>query len=114
MAGCGGYHRPMSEPAASPVAPATTATPDTGAVGAAAAPRDQPLSENRDFTVLLTTQGISSLGDAVTFTALPLLVLALTGSGLAMGIVGGAPDAVRTSCSAWSPGPSPTAATASG
>ena len=87
MAGCGGYHRPVSEPAASPVAPATTATPDPGAVGAAATPRDQPLSENRDFTVLLTTQGISSLGDAVTFTALPLLVLALTGSGLAMGIV---------------------------
>ena len=87
MAGCGGYHRPVSEPAASPVAPATTAAPDAGAVGAAATPRDQPLSENRDFTVLLTTQGISSLGDAVTFTALPLLVLALTGSGLAMGIV---------------------------
>lgn len=51
------------------------------------ATRDQPLSENHDFTVLLTTQGISSLGDAVTFTALPLLVLALTGSGLAMGVV---------------------------
>ena len=37
---------------------------------------------------MLTSQGISSLGDAVSFTALPLLVLALTGSGLAMGIVG--------------------------
>ena len=46
------------------------------------------LSRNRDFKVLLTTQGISSLGDAVSFTALPLLVLALTGSGLAMGVVG--------------------------
>jgi MFS family permease len=31
---------------------------------------------------------VSSLGDAVSFTALPLLVLALTGSGLAMGVVG--------------------------
>jgi MFS family permease len=48
----------------------------------------QPLSKNRDFKVLLSSQGISSLGDAVSFTALPLLVLALTGSGFAMGIVG--------------------------
>ena len=40
-----------------------------------------------DFRVLLTSQGISALG-AVSFTALPLLVLALTGSGLMMGIVG--------------------------
>jgi MFS family permease len=65
--------------------------PDTVDPPEAAPPRDttrdEPLSENHDFTVLLTTQGISSLGDAVTFTALPLLVLALTGSGLAMGVV---------------------------
>jgi MFS family permease len=47
-----------------------------------------PLARNRDFKVLLTSQGISALGDAVSFTALPLLVLALTGSGLAMGVVG--------------------------
>ena len=52
-----------------------------------AAPPEQPLAENRDFKVLLSSQGISSLGDAVSFTALPLLVLALTGSGLAMGVV---------------------------
>jgi MFS family permease len=51
-------------------------------------PRDEPLSSNRDFKVLLSSQGVSSLGDAVSFTALPLLVLALTGSGFAMGIVG--------------------------
>ncbi len=51
-------------------------------------PAAQPLAENRDFKVLLSSQGISSLGDAVSFTALPLLVLALTGSGFAMGIVG--------------------------
>ena len=51
-------------------------------------PRDEPLAANRDFRVLLTSQGVSALGDAVSFTALPLLVLALTGSGLAMGIVG--------------------------
>jgi MFS family permease len=51
-------------------------------------PTAQPLAENRDFKVLLTSQGVSSIGDAVSFTALPLLVLALTGSGFAMGIVG--------------------------
>jgi len=50
--------------------------------------RPQPLGENRDFLVLLSTQGLSALGDAVTYTALPLLVLALTGSGFAMGVVG--------------------------
>jgi len=48
----------------------------------------EPLGQNRDFKVLLASQGISSLGDAVSFTALPLLVLALTGSGFAMGVVG--------------------------
>ncbi len=47
-----------------------------------------PLGQNQDFKVLLTSQGISGLGDAISFTALPLLVLALTGSGLAMGVVG--------------------------
>lgn len=47
----------------------------------------EPLGQNRDFKVLLGSQGISALGDAVTFTALPLLVLALTGSGFAMGVV---------------------------
>jgi MFS family permease len=51
-------------------------------------PEPEPLRRNRDFKVLLTSQAISALGDAVTFTALPLLVLALTGSGLMMGIVG--------------------------
>jgi ENTS family enterobactin (siderophore) exporter len=61
-----------SEPAAQPLAE----------------PIDIPLTQNRDFKVLLASQGISSLGDGVSFTALPLLVLALTGSGFAMGIVG--------------------------
>ena len=50
--------------------------------------RPEPLAENRDFLILLVGQGISAIGDAVSFTALPLLVLALTGSGLAMGVVG--------------------------
>jgi MFS transporter, ENTS family, enterobactin (siderophore) exporter len=40
-----------------------------------------------DFRIMAVGQGISALGDAVSFTALPLLVLALTGSGAAMGIV---------------------------
>ena len=48
----------------------------------------EPLSQNRDFLTLLIGQGISAVGDAVSFTAMPLLVLILTGSGLAMGIVG--------------------------
>jgi MFS transporter, ENTS family, enterobactin (siderophore) exporter len=43
---------------------------------------------NRDFRVFLGGQSISALGDAVSFTALPLLVLKLTGSGVAMGTVG--------------------------
>jgi MFS family permease len=51
-------------------------------------PEPPPLGQNRDFRVLLTSQAVSALGDAVSFTALPLLVLALTGSGLMMGIVG--------------------------
>ena len=50
--------------------------------------RSEPLGQNRDFLTLLIGQGISAVGDAVSFTALPLLVLILTGSGLAMGIVG--------------------------
>jgi hypothetical protein len=49
---------------------------------------DEPLGRNRDFKTLLSTQGVSSIGDAVSFTALPLLVFALTGSGAAMGLVG--------------------------
>ena len=48
---------------------------------------DEPLLRNRDFLTLLASQSVSVGGDAVSSTALPLLVLALTGSGLAMGIV---------------------------
>jgi MFS family permease len=46
------------------------------------------LLANRDFRVFLGGQGISAFGDSISFTALPLLVVALTGSGVAMGIVG--------------------------
>jgi MFS family permease len=49
---------------------------------------DEPLRGNRDFWVVLIGQGVSSFGDSITNTALPLLVLALTGSGFVMGIVG--------------------------
>ncbi len=69
----------MTEPAPDPTSPTPPAPTHE---------RPQPLAANRDFKVLLTSQGVSALGDAVSFTALPLLVLALTGSGLAMGIVG--------------------------
>jgi MFS transporter, ENTS family, enterobactin (siderophore) exporter len=51
-------------------------------------PIDQPLQQNRDFLTLLVSQTVSVGGDAVSSTALPLLVLALTGSGLVMGTVG--------------------------
>jgi MFS transporter, ENTS family, enterobactin (siderophore) exporter len=50
--------------------------------------REEPLSHNRDFLLLMSGQGISAFGDALSLTALPLLVLAITGSGIAMGIVG--------------------------
>jgi MFS family permease len=46
------------------------------------------LRGNRDFLTVLIGQGISSFGDAISATAMPILVLALTGSGFAMGIVG--------------------------
>lgn len=55
---------------------------------AAPADRGAPsLGRNFDFLALLVSQSVSVLGDAVSATAMPLLVLALTGSGLAMGIV---------------------------
>lgn len=48
----------------------------------------EPLGRNRDFRVVLGTEAISALGDAVTSLALPLLVLAVTGSGSAIAAVG--------------------------
>jgi MFS family permease len=47
-----------------------------------------PLRRNRDFLAVLLGQGVSALGDAVSFTAVPLLVLRLTGSGAAVGLIG--------------------------
>src|SRR3990170_3900300 len=46
------------------------------------------LRGNRDFQVVLAGQAVSAFGDAITLTAMPLLVLFLTGSGALMGIVG--------------------------
>jgi MFS family permease len=50
-------------------------------------PGEHSLRRNRDFSTLVVSQSVSAVGDAVSATALPLLVLALTGSGLAMGVV---------------------------
>jgi predicted MFS family arabinose efflux permease len=47
-----------------------------------------PLRRNRDFTLLWTGHTISVLGSQITATAYPLLVLALTESAAAAGIVG--------------------------
>lgn len=43
---------------------------------------------SREFRAVLAGQAVSALGDAITLTAMPLLVLALTGSGAWMGVVG--------------------------
>ena len=84
--------------ATAPAGPSTAVAPGPGGAEeerihlapAAAVPAipDAPLRGNRDFWLVLVGQGISSFGDAITNTALPLLVLALTGSGFAMGVVG--------------------------
>ena len=72
---------------------------------------DEPLRRNHDFRVVLVSQGISALGDAVSFTALPLLVFGVPG-GLRGGHAGPcrASDttatALRASPCAWWPSPS--------
>ena len=82
------YPRPVithDEPARDLDVPAVAvplATPMDDPVEAA-----EPLRENRDFLTVLIGQGVSSFGDSITSTAMPLLVLALTGSGFVMGIV---------------------------
>lgn len=48
---------------------------------------DRSLWRDRDFRLVLGGQGVSAFGDAITFTALPLIVIGLTGSGVTMGIV---------------------------
>ncbi|HVE92597.1 MAG TPA: MFS transporter [Actinomycetota bacterium] len=55
------------------------------------------LRANRDFKVVVAGQALSALGDAISITAMPLLILSLTGSGALMGLVGAlqvAPDLI--------------------
>ena len=78
----------IPDPAPGSAAPGVAAPGPAASGFAGPEDRREPLGQNRDFLILLTGQGISAIGDAVSFTAIPLLVLALTGSGLAMGIVG--------------------------
>jgi ENTS family enterobactin (siderophore) exporter len=78
-------------PSPSSAAPVSDVHPGPGGAALSvlavdAAPTE--LRRNRDFMVVLVGQGISSFGDAITNTALPILVLLLTGSGFAMGVVG--------------------------
>jgi MFS family permease len=56
------------------------------------------LWRNREFTLLWTSQSLSALGDAVAMLALPLLVLALTGSPLSAGLVGTIAQVTRLVC----------------
>jgi len=51
-------------------------------------PASPALRHNREFRIVLGGQAVSAFGDAVSLTVLPLLVVALTGSGIAIGIVG--------------------------
>ena len=53
-----------------------------------AAQGSERLWSNRDFLALWIGQGISDMGTAITQTAVPLLVIAKTGSGLQMGLIG--------------------------
>ena len=51
-------------------------------------PAGPGLRSNRDFQAVLAGQAVSAFGDAISITAMPLLVLFLTGSGALMGLVG--------------------------
>lgn len=74
-----------------PDAPAdgAPAPPAGGAaeIGLDASPAPR-LRDNRDFQLVMLGQGISALGSAISFTALQLLVVSLTRSGLQLGVVG--------------------------
>ena len=64
------------------VASAATALSEPGPPGSPG------LWQNREFRIVLGGQAVSAFGDAISLTVLPLLVVALTGSGIAMGVVG--------------------------
>jgi len=75
-------------PAPAPVDQLPDALPASAADREADGAPPTELRRNRDFLIVLVGQGISSFGDSITNTALPILVLLLTGSGFAMGVVG--------------------------
>jgi MFS family permease len=54
-----------------------------------------PLSRNRDYNLLWTSQVVSQLGTQLAFIAFPLLILATSHSPVQMGIVAGTGAAVR-------------------
>ncbi len=64
----------------------STASPD---VRPAAAEAERPLWRNFDYLLLWLGQAVSGLGSQASFLALPLLMLALTGSPVQAGILGG-------------------------
>jgi len=51
-------------------------------------PQVSSLWRNREFSLLWTSQSLSDLGDAIAQLAMPLLVLAVTGSAVRAGLVG--------------------------
>jgi MFS family permease len=60
---------------------------EVGGTGSTAPP---PLSRNRNYNLLWSSQVISELGQEISFIAFPLLILATSGSPLEMGIVAAA------------------------
>ncbi len=62
--------------------------PAAGTALTAHTPEAPGLGQNREFRIILAGQAVSAFGDAISLTVLPLLVVALTGSGVAMGVVG--------------------------
>src|SRR5215468_9945315 len=54
-----------------------------------------PLSRNRGYRVLWTSQALSQVGSSASLIAFPLLVLAVTGSAVASGLVLGADAAAQ-------------------
>lgn len=65
-----------------------TATRPTGRPAASPTVAARSLWRNRDFNLLWSSQALSDLGDSVAQLAMPLLVLALTGSVVRAGLVG--------------------------
>lgn len=66
--------------------------PDNGRSGVGA---DVPLSRNRNYNLLWSTQVVSELGSDISYIAFPLLILVTSGSPLQMGIVSAATAAAH-------------------